>query len=268
MAEFPSYRFRQRREPAKRNCGARFALHCRSFRWSKVFLQSDDATKRSMLLEALVEPRIYRAQPDLASDSSNGEEGVDYLRRLRGAALEGPPADAAVKGGEAPAAADSVAWIDRRKSPRLRCSGSAEVRTEGSDVCRWGTVTDISQHGCYVEMNTTFPVDTKVDLVLKSFGIRIETPGEVRASYPSLGMGICFAEIEPVQQMQLKQLLAALAGRSAVSSGISAEEKSVKDALAAADPKAFLDEITEFFQKNQLLSRNEFHQIAKRVRRS
>ena len=71
-------------------------------------------------------------------------------------------------------------------------------------------------------------------------------------------MGICFAEIEPVQQVQLKQLLVALAGRSAASNGISAEENSVKDILAAADPRAFLDEITEFFQKNQLLSRSEF----------
>jgi hypothetical protein len=61
-------------------------------------------------------------------------------------------------------------------------------------------------------MNTTFPVGTKVDLVLKSFGIRIETPGAVRASYPSLGMGICFAEIQPVQQLHLKDLLAALLG--------------------------------------------------------
>jgi len=132
----------------------------------------------------------------------------------------------------------------------------------------WGTVTDVSLHGCYVEMNTTFPVGTKVDLVLKSFGIRIETPGTVRASYPFLGMGICFAEMQPVQLLHLKDLLTALAGRSDVSSGISSEEKSVKDALGSADPKAFLDEIKEFFQKNQLLSRNEFHQIAKRARRS
>jgi hypothetical protein len=132
----------------------------------------------------------------------------------------------------------------------------------------WGTVTDVSLHGCYVEMNTTFPVDTKVGLVLKSFGIRIEAPGTVRASYPFLGMGICFAEIEPAQQLQLKQLLAALAGRSAVSNGMSAEENSVKDTLASADPKAFLDGIAEFFQKNQTLSRDEFHQIAKRARRS
>jgi hypothetical protein len=132
----------------------------------------------------------------------------------------------------------------------------------------WGTVTDVSLHGCYVEMNTTFPAGTKVALVLKSFGIRIETPGTVRASYPFLSMGICFAEIEPAQQMQLKQLLAALAGRIAVSNGMSAEENSVKDILASADPKSCLNGIAEFFQKNQLLSRNEFHQIAKRARRS
>jgi PilZ domain-containing protein len=216
-----------------------------------------------------VDPRIYRAQPDLTPDSSNGDEGVDYLRRLKGSAPQGAPADAAARGaGEAPAAAKSVAWKERRQSPRLRCSGSAEFRTEASDVRIWGTVTDVSLHGCYVEMNTTFPVGTKVDLVLKSFGIRIETPGEVRASYPFLGMGICFAEIEPVQQLHLKDLLTALAGRSAVSSGISAQENNMKDTLGSADPKEFLDEIKEFFQKNQLLSRNEFHQIAKRARRS
>ena len=114
----------------------------------------------------------------------------------------------------------------------------------------------------------TFPVGTKVDLVRKSFGVRIEAPGTVRASYPFLGMGIHFEEIKPVQQLHLKDLLTALAGRSAVSTGIPAEEKSVKDALRLADPRAFLDEITEFFQKNQLLSRSEFQQIAKRARRS
>jgi hypothetical protein len=212
---------------------------------------------------------MYRPQPDLAPDSSNGEEGVDYLRRLKGSAPESAPAGVvAGGGGEAPVAAKNVAWKERRQSPRLRCSGSAEFRTEASDVRMWGTVTDVSLHGCYVEMNTTFPVGTKVDIVLKSFGIRIETPGTVRASYPFLGMGICFAEIQPVQLLHLKDLLTALGGRSSVSNGISAGEKSVKEALRSADPRAFLDEITEFFQKNQLLSRSEFHQIAKRARRS
>jgi hypothetical protein len=223
------------------------------------------------LSETLVDQRIYPEQPGLSPDSSNGQEGVNYLRRLRGEVAEPATADAAAKGGgRAPAATPTTSWKERRQSPRLRCSGSAEFRTEGSDVRLWGTLTDISLHGCYVEMNTTFPIGTKVDLVLNSCGNRIQAPGTVRTSYPFLGMGIRFAEIEPGQELQLKELLAALAGRNTASSGRPATEPEtdMKDTVASADPRAFLDEITEFFQKNHLLSREEFHQIAKRVRRS
>jgi len=215
-----------------------------------------------------LDPRINPGQPVLPKDSSSGEEGVNYLRRLKGGAAEGASTDAvATGGGRTPADATSPAWKERRQSPRLRCSGSVEFRAEGNDVRMWGTLTDISLHGCYVEMNTTFPAGTKVELVLKSFGIRIQVPGTVRATYPFLGMGICFEEIAPEQQLQLKQLLAALGGHSAVPSGRSAAE-SMTDTLRSANPRTFLDEIKMFFQKNQLLSREEFDQIAKRVRRS
>src|ERR1700680_1421847 len=96
MEECRSWRSRQRPELAKRNCGARFALRCRTYRRFKVFPQSADATKkkRSLLSEAHVDQRIDPTQPDLAPDSSNGDEGVDYLRPLKGA-----PADAVARGG-------------------------------------------------------------------------------------------------------------------------------------------------------------------------
>ncbi|MGD0417110.1 MAG: PilZ domain-containing protein [Terriglobales bacterium] len=215
-----------------------------------------------------MDPHIYPGQPSLPSESSTGEEGVNYLRRLKGEAAEGAPADAGgSSGGKTPTDATSFAWKGLRQSPRLRCSGSVKFRTEGSDLSMWGTLTDISLHGCYVETNTTFPIDTKVDLVLKSFGIRIQTGGTVRTSYPSLGIGICFGELDPEQEVQLKQLLDALTGRSAVSNVESARENGMKNYMGTVDLKAFLDEMTEFFRKNQLLSRDEFHKIAKRVRR-
>jgi hypothetical protein len=132
----------------------------------------------------------------------------------------------------------------------------------------WGTLTDISAHGCYVEMSNTYSVDTPVYLVLNSCGIRIQASGTVRASYPGLGMGIRFAEIEPEQQAQLQQLLAMLAGRSPASNRGTAQENAVETSEGSADPRALLDEITEFFRKHPLLSRDEFHQIARRVRRS
>jgi hypothetical protein len=221
------------------------------------------------LSEALVDPHIYPGQPGLSPDSGDGEEGVNYLRRLKADVAGSAPADATAKGGgRAPADATSFAWKALRQSPRLRCSGSVKFRTEGSDVTMWGTLTDISLHGCYVETDTTFPIDTKVDLVLKSFGIRIQSRGTVRTSYPFLGMGIDFAEIEPGQQLQLTKLLDALAAQNSVSNGGSVQGNSMKDSLGSADPRAFLDKIAEFFQKNKMLSRDEFRQIAKRVRRS
>jgi hypothetical protein len=204
----------------------------------------------------------------MSPDLSKSEEAVNYLRRLKASVAEGVASGAAARCDGRGATTMGPGFKERRQSPRLRCSGSAEFRVEGSDVRMWGTLTDISLHGCYVEMNATFPVDTKVDLVLKSFGIRIRIAGRVRATYPSLGMGICFADIEPGEQMQLKQLLAALSGRSTVYTAKSAEESGMKEALGSADPRAILGEIMGFFQNHNLLSRTEFCQIAKRACRS
>src|SRR6266851_6797033 len=99
-------------------------------------------------------------------------------------------------------------------------------------------------------MTTTFPVDTRVDLVLKSFGIRIQASGTVRAAYPFVGMGIRFAELDATEKVQLKRLLAALAGRSAASNGGPAQEKGMKETLKAADPRALLDEKAAVYQTN------------------
>jgi hypothetical protein len=168
----------------------------------------------------------------------------------------------------------SVGVKERRQSPRLRCSGSVEFQAEGSDVRMWGTLTDVSLHGCYVEMSNTFPVDTKVRLVLKSCGLRIQLAGTVRASYPALGMGICFAEVARDEQKFLEQRLALLAGHISVSNISTArpnpahEEHLPKNAVESMDKRAFLDQTKEFFQTNQSLSCEEFHAIAKWVRRS
>ena len=221
-----------------------------------------------------MDPHIYPDQPGWSPDSGKGEDSVNYLRQLKVEFGEPTPAQALPSGhGRAPAPTEVFESDERRKSPRLHCSGNAEIRAEGSDARMWGTLTDVSLHGCYLEMSSTFPVDTMVDLVLKSCGIRIKASGRVRASYPTLGMGICFTEIEPGQQLHLKQLLALLAGHGTASVGGPAQENRVKDAdfvketLRLTDPGAFVAAITTFFQKSQL-SRDEFYEIATRVRRS
>jgi hypothetical protein len=131
----------------------------------------------------------------------------------------------------------------------------------------WGTLTDVSLHGCYVELNNTFPSGTRMRLTLEALGVRVRVQGTVRVSYPFLGMGICFSEIEPGQQLQLEQLLAALSGQSSAASSTAAAAPVETHSLADVDTKTMLDGLTEFFRSNQLLSRKEFYQIANRARR-
>ena len=148
-----------------------------------------------------------------------------------------------------------------------------EFRVESDETQTWGKLTDISLHGCYVEMTNTYPVDTRVELVMKSCGLRIQAAGDVRASYPGLGMGICLTRIDPLQKLQLIQLLSKLTGHTSIAIPEPAievrqqEEKNLKNVIESADPRPVLDEIAEFFRKNHLLSRDEFHGIAKRLRR-
>ena len=242
-----------------------------------------------------MDPHTYPDRSGLVpgvGDADASNESVNYLRRLKGTATEAGPAKAKTmddNGSRTPAAAiaatiatvsapvpapvssqapsASRTFIERRKTPRLRCSGSLELRAEGTDVRIWGTLTDVGLHGCYVEMNTTFPIGTKVDLVLKSMSIRVETPGIIRATYPFLGMGMSFANTKPEQQQHLQQLLSALRSRSHFVTPDLAQHDEKKDPLASADPKALVEEITLFFRKNTELPREEFYQIAKRIRR-
>jgi len=223
-----------------------------------------------------VDPQVHPEQSGWSPESDD-KDSVNHLRRLKAELAERAPVaaaehDTAEHHARIAAAMAATGLEERRKSPRLRCSGSAEIRATGNEVRMWGTLSDVSLHGCYVEMSSTFPVDTRVDLVLKSCGIRIQTPGRVRASYPSLGMGICFTETESSQRLQLQQLLALLTGHGAASVGGRARENHaqdddfVKESLRFVDPAVCLEEIVAFFHKNQLLSRDEFYEIAKRVR--
>jgi hypothetical protein len=216
-----------------------------------------------------VDPKILPEQPGLAREAHIGEEGSSYLRKLKSQTRDttsGAAPFASV--GSAASVKPVIDWKERRRSPRYRCSGSAEFRVTGSDIHTWGTLADISLHGCYVEMNEAHPVGAKVDLVLKSCGVRVHINGTVRVSYPSLGMGICFDDPPVEGKRELEQLIAVLSGQTTFSTGVKDPVVSLADTLRRTDPQALRDELLEFFSKNSLLARDEFHQIAKRARRA
>jgi hypothetical protein len=132
----------------------------------------------------------------------------------------------------------------------------------------WGTLSDVSLHGCYIAINNTFPVDTRVSLVLEAMGVRVQLQAVVRVSYPFLGMGMCLTEVEFGRQSQLEQLLAAVAGANARPDPSLMAQPDSSPSIESADAKALLDEVARFFSKNSLLSRKEFYELAKQNRRA
>ena len=203
----------------------------------------------------------YTEGDKFTPNPSPSDNSVNYLRRLK----EQTRTEAA-----SPAAVPSraPAQKERRRSPRYKCSGSAEITQLGGDVRMWGTLTDISLHGCYVEMSTTFPVDTRIHLVLEALNFRFRASGIVRISYPFLGMGVLLTELEPDQRAVHERLLATLAQATTVPNPMAPQPRSTADAVAAAEPIALLNEIRRFFDKNGALSREEFLRIAERCRRA
>ena len=122
-------------------------------------------------------------------------EGIAYLRALEQSVSPlAPTAEApAVEAGGEERSGSSSPIVDsgerfkgaeRRRSPRYKCEGSAELREDGCDVRTWAAFSDISLHSCYEEAQATYPVGTVLYMKLEANGVRLETKGSVRVSYP------------------------------------------------------------------------------------
>jgi hypothetical protein len=149
------------------------------------------------------------------------DDGIAYLRSLKQSAS--PPAAAPPQETTSPQQAGSQTGVadgfkasDKRRSPRYKCEGSAELRKEGCDVRTWATFSDISLHGCYVEAQATYPAGTVLQMKLEANGVRVETKGKVRVSYPYLGMGVAFAEMSDESLARLRGLLASLSASAVI----------------------------------------------------
>src|SRR5215472_7780549 len=146
------------------------------------------------------------------------DDGVAYLRALKqatgsqSAAAPAPAPEPDKPLGAPPAAGESESFggAEKRRSPRYKCEVSAEVREDGCDVRTWATFTDVSLHGCYVEAQATYPAGTLLHMKMEVHRVRFETKGQVRVSYPYLGMGIAFEEMSAESVARLKQLLGGL----------------------------------------------------------
>ena len=183
-------------------------------------------------------------------------EKAGYLRELKGSD------DSSQPGAEVRAQT-----TERRRSFRYRCDGSAELRQEDSDVRTWGTLADISMHGCYVEMTATFPVGTRLELCLETGGVRVRALGEVRTAYPFLGIGVAFGELMAEEREKLRELLQRLSvqGKTAMCETSAIRDEGVPIRLPSAEnAREMVKELSSFFQSHSVLPQDAFERILAR----
>lgn len=100
---------------------------------------------------------------------------------------------------------------DRRRSPRYPFAGSIEMREGTSEDKRTARVKELSMNGCYVDMESPYPVGTLLAIKLFTENEFFEAQASVIYCRPELGMGLMFRETKPYYLMVLRKwLLAAM----------------------------------------------------------
>jgi hypothetical protein len=206
-------------------------------------------------------------------------EGADYLSALKRSGSPQAAGAATARAPEAPQSRTTLGEVppssranparaEKRKTPRYKCKGSARLQERGSAVPTWATFADISMFGCYVETANPLRVGTVLGLRLEVNGFRVEATGEVRAAYPSLGMGISFIRISEKDRERLRELVASISRPAATLSAQGATRALTipqPDALsAAANPSAALQAMRSFFENRHVMGREEFLRILRK----
>ena len=96
---------------------------------------------------------------------------------------------------------------ERRRTPRFTFIASAELIEETSDVRIATRVSELSLHGCYLDMMNPFPVATLVLVKISAGDAFFEAKSKIVYSQANMGAGVVFLETEPEFQPVLERWL-------------------------------------------------------------
>jgi DNA-binding NarL/FixJ family response regulator len=103
---------------------------------------------------------------------------------------------------------------NRRSEARYNCRIGAEVYRTGTSVPNHCCLTDLSSGGCYLEVSLPFPQGSSVEIVVRTYELKLRLRGIVQASHPGYGMGIAFELKTKEEQSNVKKLTEYVASNS------------------------------------------------------
>jgi hypothetical protein len=104
---------------------------------------------------------------------------------------------------------------ERRRAPRYPFIAMAEIVDENENARTSSRVSDLSPHGCYVEMMDPFPQGTNVLIEIYTETEFLEAHATVAYLGPRQGMGLTFSEMPAYFASVLKKWLVQASRRKA-----------------------------------------------------
>ena len=101
----------------------------------------------------------------------------------------------------------AIAYQEKRRSPRYSFIASAELIEEKADVRIASRVSELSLHGCYLDMMNPFPTGTMVLVKIAAGEAFFEAKSKVVYSQPNMGAGVGFLQVAPDSQAVLERWL-------------------------------------------------------------
>jgi hypothetical protein len=98
---------------------------------------------------------------------------------------------------------------DGRKNPRYRCQNSIEIHVQDG-AHFWGTVSDLSLSGCYVEIPIPLELGKQLKIGLWLGQTKAWAEARVAHRTPGMGVGLKFTEISEQDLDQIRRYLASL----------------------------------------------------------
>jgi hypothetical protein len=86
---------------------------------------------------------------------------------------------------------------EKRRTPRYFFFAAAELLEEKSDVRVASRVSELSLHGCYLDMMNPFPVDTAIRLKIWTDESTVfQSKGRIIYAQPNMGAGVGFVDVD------------------------------------------------------------------------
>jgi len=109
--------------------------------------------------------------------------------------------------------------LSRRRHPRYKCEGRAEVFVPHGALLFQGRILNLSLSGCFIESrNLNLERGTRVEVSFVARQLQVRVAGHIAILYRNQGVGIAFDNPNPRQNRQITELVMEL-GEQSVSTG-------------------------------------------------